>query len=108
MSSEEQLQALPTFRRLAFEEIHAAGHWGRGLSGGGSNAEVTKPLARHLLKFLKEQGAKGKKGKVKWISSRFESFRVVLSVFALFLTSFEVTCESLFEVRFSLREARSP
>ncbi|CAJ1363603.1 unnamed protein product [Effrenium voratum] len=48
----DRLRALPSFRRLAFEEIHAAGHWGRSLSGGGSSAEVTEPLARHLLSFL--------------------------------------------------------
>eukprot|EP00435_Cladocopium_sp_Y103_P066149 s109_g28.t1 len=48
----DRLRALPSFRRLAFEEIHAAGHWGRKLSGGGSSAEITVPLANHLLWFL--------------------------------------------------------
>ena len=48
----DRLRALPSFRRLAFEEIHAAGHWGRKLSGGGSSKEITVPLANHLLKFL--------------------------------------------------------
>ncbi|CAL1171848.1 unnamed protein product [Cladocopium goreaui] len=48
----DRLRALPSFRRLAFEEIHAAGHWGRKLSGGGSSAEITVPLANHLLQFL--------------------------------------------------------
>lgn len=49
---EDRLRALPSFRRLAFEEIHTAGHWGRKLSGGGSSAEITMPLANHLLQFL--------------------------------------------------------
>ena len=40
---EDRLRALPSFRRLAFEEIHTAGHWGRKLSGGGSSAEITMP-----------------------------------------------------------------
>ena len=48
----DRLRALPSFRRLAFEEIHANGHWGRGRSGGGSSVEITGPLAEHLLKFL--------------------------------------------------------
>eukprot|EP00434_Breviolum_minutum_P013995 symbB.v1.2.012343.t1/scaffold826.1/size159518/10 len=48
----DRLRALPSFRRLAFEEIHTAGHWGRKLSGGGSSAQITMPLANHLLQFL--------------------------------------------------------
>ena len=53
----ERLRRLPIFRRLAFEEIHAAGHWGRRLSGGGSSVEITEPLTRHLLTFLEDNQA---------------------------------------------------
>ncbi|CAE7037349.1 unnamed protein product [Symbiodinium natans] len=46
------LQALPTYRSLAFEEIHATGHWGRASSGGGSTEAATDELSQRLLRFL--------------------------------------------------------
>ncbi|CAK0904394.1 unnamed protein product [Prorocentrum cordatum] len=48
----DSLQTLPEYRRLAFEEIHEAGHWGKGNSGGGSNPTRTWAVARGLVEIL--------------------------------------------------------
>ncbi|CAE7946372.1 unnamed protein product [Symbiodinium sp. KB8] len=45
-----QLRGLASFRRLAFEEIHSAGWWGR--SGSGSSKEHTAQIAARLVQFL--------------------------------------------------------
>eukprot|EP00439_Symbiodinium_sp_Y106_P031824 s3068_g3.t2 len=45
-----QLRGLASFRRLAFEEIHSAGWWGR--SGSGSSKEHTAQIASRLVQFL--------------------------------------------------------
>ncbi|CAE7211817.1 unnamed protein product [Symbiodinium sp. CCMP2592] len=45
-----QLRGLASFRRLAFEEIHSAGWWGR--SGSGSSKEHTVQIASRLVQFL--------------------------------------------------------
>ncbi|CAE7384478.1 unnamed protein product [Symbiodinium sp. CCMP2456] len=46
------LQDLPSYRLLAFQEIHATGHWGKTSSGAGSSAAATEPLTGRFLTFL--------------------------------------------------------
>ncbi|CAE7211809.1 unnamed protein product [Symbiodinium sp. CCMP2592] len=46
------LQDLPSYRLLAFQEIHATGHWGKTSSGAGSSAAATEPLTGRFLVFL--------------------------------------------------------